>query len=176
MLRGTMTPDPNTEADLLAAKLLKMIEDAHPDAVVVTTGQTIRTKRRRRFAPDDLVRIVTAGDNEVCKACQEIANGGPYRYADVKKTIPHHPFCRCAIAPLRVNDPGWLYQHPRASIKQFSRVFHSHITPKARPVVRKTSRRNAAIIGLLKKKRKFVAPRGKRSMKIYKMNRKNKRR
>jgi hypothetical protein len=164
-----MTPDPNTEADLLAAKLLKMLQDAHPDAVVVTTGQRIFTKRRKKFADEDLVRVVSAGDNEVCKACQEIVNGGPYRYVDVKKTIPHHPFCRCQIAPLRVNDPGWLYQHPRPSIKQAARVFHSHITPKARPVVRKMSRRNAAIVGLLKKKRKFVAPRGKRSLKIYQL-------
>src|SRR6516162_3676944 len=120
MLRGTMTPDPNTEANLLAAKLMKMIQDANPDAVVVTTGQTIKTRKKRRFyAPDELVRVVTANDNEVCKFCQDIANGGPYRYADVKKTIPHHPFCRCQIAPLRVTDPGWLYQHRRPTIKQF---------------------------------------------------------
>jgi len=37
MLRGTMTPDPNTEAALLSAQLLKLIQQANPDAVVLTT-------------------------------------------------------------------------------------------------------------------------------------------
>jgi hypothetical protein len=176
MLRGSMTPDPNTEASLLAAQLLKMIQRINPDAVVLTTGQRIAPKHRRHFAPDELVRVVTANDNEVCKFCRDIAAGGPYRFQDVRKSIPHHPWCRCKLAPLRVTDPGWLYQHPRPSIKQFARVAHTHITPKPpRARKRKTPQQNAKIVALLKKKRKFLAPKGRRALKIFNLHKRNKR-
>jgi hypothetical protein len=177
MLRGTMTPDPNTEAALLSAQLLKLIQQANPDAVVLTTGQRIEPKRRRHFAPDEMVRVVTANDNEVCKFCRDIAAGGPYRFQDVRRSIPHHPWCRCRLAPLRVTDPGWLYQHPRPSIKQFVRVAHAHIMPKApgRPRKRKMPQQNAKIVALLKKKRKFLAPKGRRALKIFNLHKRNKR-
>ena len=44
-----------------------------------------------------LVRILTAGDDDVCDECDAYAEDGPYDLDDVE--IPLHPNCRCSVVP-----------------------------------------------------------------------------
>jgi len=45
------------------------------------------------------VGILTAGDDKVCEACQDIAEDGPYDLDEARGLIPAHPNCRCAFIP-----------------------------------------------------------------------------
>jgi hypothetical protein len=46
-----------------------------------------------------LVGVLTAGDDEVCEECQDIAADGPYDLDTARGLIPAHPNCRCAFIP-----------------------------------------------------------------------------
>ena len=46
---------------------------------------------------EELVNILTAGDELVCEECEDYAAGGPYELDEVE--IPLHPRCRCAVVP-----------------------------------------------------------------------------
>lgn len=46
-----------------------------------------------------MVEVLTAGDNDVCQACQDISEGGPYTLDEAESLIPAHPECRCAFVP-----------------------------------------------------------------------------
>lgn len=146
----------------LAAKLVKLLEDKHPDQVVILKSQ--RRAWRRKYKDNDLVRIVTAHDQDVCKACLDMAAHSPYRYADAKKQIPHHPGCRCQIASLRAHDAGYLQQPTFKKIKKYVRTT---IKQSIKNAGKKAPQRGATIKKLRKKGRRFVAPSGYRSVKIY---------
>jgi hypothetical protein len=87
---------------------------ASADAVVVDLDDA-RKKRAKvrgrakskvtlpKVAPDEVfgerVDVVTAGDNDVCQVCIDIADGGPYTIKQARGLIPAHPWCRCAFIP-----------------------------------------------------------------------------
>lgn len=48
-----------------------------------------------------LVRVRTAGDDDVCPICEDIADDGPYTINEARSLIPAHPRCRCTIVPAR---------------------------------------------------------------------------
>lgn len=45
------------------------------------------------------VNVRTAGDNDVCPICEDIADSGPYSIDAARSLIPAHPKCRCAFVP-----------------------------------------------------------------------------
>ena len=47
----------------------------------------------------ELVNILTAGDDDVCEDCEDIAEDGPYDIDAARDLIPAHPNCRCAFVP-----------------------------------------------------------------------------
>jgi hypothetical protein len=163
MLRGSIDPDPNAAAARLSAKLMALIQKANPDVVVYEKAKPVR---RKHYTGNELVNVMTANDGNVCKACLEIAAGGPYRYHDVRKTIPHHPGCRCYVKRVGVADTGFLFEHARPTFKQFTRAVKAHLVPKIRRRRKAVGapQRNAAISRMRKKGKKFVAPHGKRAI------------
>jgi hypothetical protein len=48
---------------------------------------------------EDFVNVLTAGDQDVCQECEDIAAGGPYTLDEAFDLIPAHPDCRCAFVP-----------------------------------------------------------------------------
>ena len=46
-----------------------------------------------------LVRVKTAGDDDVCPICEDIADDGPYNINEARSLIPAHPRCRCVLVP-----------------------------------------------------------------------------
>jgi hypothetical protein len=71
--------------------------------------ERLRPRRRVRDAranlvsiepeSDDVVETVTADDDRVCQACQDISDSGPYSLDEAMELIPAHVNCRCAIVP-----------------------------------------------------------------------------
>jgi hypothetical protein len=47
----------------------------------------------------ELVNVLTAGDDDVCEDCEDIAGDGPYEIDEARALIPAHPNCRCAFVP-----------------------------------------------------------------------------
>lgn len=47
----------------------------------------------------DLVNVLTAGDDDVCDECEDIAASGPYEIDEAQDMIPAHLNCRCAFTP-----------------------------------------------------------------------------
>ncbi len=56
-------------------------------------------KKKKWAEPDDLVEVLTAGDDLVCPVCEDISDEGPYTLDDAEGLIPAHPNCRCAFVP-----------------------------------------------------------------------------
>lgn len=57
---------------------------------------------REAFEPDDMVRVVTAGDNNVCPICEAIAERSPFTYEEAQSNIHHgagigENNCRCML-------------------------------------------------------------------------------
>jgi hypothetical protein len=48
---------------------------------------------------EQLVGILTAGDNKVCQLCEDWAEDAPYEIEEVLDVYPLHPRCRCAVYP-----------------------------------------------------------------------------
>jgi len=48
---------------------------------------------------EELVNVLTAGDDDVCEDCEDIAEEGPYALDAAAGLIPAHPNCRCAFVP-----------------------------------------------------------------------------
>lgn len=59
-----------------------------------------RTAAKRKRRPRVLVEVLTAGDDDVCTICEDIADGNPYTIQEARGLIPAHPNCRCAFVPL----------------------------------------------------------------------------
>jgi hypothetical protein len=146
----------------LTKALLKDLEGLHPDEVVIVKGQ--RKRWRKKYSDDDLVNIVTARDSDVCKACLEMAQHSPYRYGDAKKQLPHHPGCRCQIASLHVHDAGYLRQPTFKKVRQYLRTA---LKESVKHKGKKMPQRGATIKRLRRKRRRFVAPSGYRSISLY---------
>lgn len=53
------------------------------------------------FAKDEMVKVVTMDDDDVCPICDKIQKGGPYRVDKARTLIPAHPHCRCLLQPTR---------------------------------------------------------------------------
>jgi hypothetical protein len=59
-----------------------------------------RPKRDHGYAHDAiLAEVLTAGDDDVCEDCLDIADDGPYEIAEVIGLLPAHPGCRCKWYP-----------------------------------------------------------------------------
>lgn len=64
------------------------------------TRKLFDAKKKKKWAePDDLVQVLTAGDDDVCPVCEEISESGPYTLDDAEGLIPSHPSCRCSFTP-----------------------------------------------------------------------------
>ena len=48
---------------------------------------------------EQLVGILTAGDDKVCQLCEDWAEDSPYEIEEVRDVYPLHPRCRCAVYP-----------------------------------------------------------------------------
>jgi hypothetical protein len=89
------------------------------DAKELPSGRTIRRRKlgERKLQRLRLVEVVTAGDDDVCQECQDIAEEGPYTISMARGLIPAHPDCRCAFVPFfdeRFAEDEWNEgDHPR---------------------------------------------------------------
>jgi hypothetical protein len=54
---------------------------------------------RHHLRDEALVNVLTAGDDDVCDECEDIAGDGPYDLEEAAGLIPAHPNCRCAFVP-----------------------------------------------------------------------------
>ena len=82
-----------------------------------TTTKKKTTKKRSRRSPEGLmlINVLTAGDDQVCEDCSDIAEEGPYDIDTAMELIPSHPNCRCAFvpfddtryAPIEEQDEEW---------------------------------------------------------------------
>jgi len=55
---------------------------------------------RHHWSDEAMVNVLTAGDDDVCEECQDIAESGPYEIDEAGGLIPAHPNCRCAFVPV----------------------------------------------------------------------------
>lgn len=64
--------------------------------------RTIQRIKKQEKAVEALgnVNVVTAGDDDVCPICEDIADNGPYSINEARSLIPAHPHCRCAFVPV----------------------------------------------------------------------------
>jgi hypothetical protein len=58
-----------------------------------------KKRRRARRRGAELVEVLTAGDDDVCIICEDIAAANPYSIVEARGLIPAHPNCRCAFVP-----------------------------------------------------------------------------
>ncbi len=165
MFRVAVDPDPDVIVKDLSQKLVALLkkdqELTHASEVTVKFKSQSVTRRQPRFDRNTLVKIITAHDGNVCKACREMAALSPYRYQDARKQLPHHPGCRCKIVALTARDPGYLIQPSFKKVRRYIRYQVKQATKKKAP------QRNATIAKMRKKGRKFLAPTGVRSVRLY---------
>lgn len=70
---------------------------------------------------EELVGILTAGDDKVCQRCEDWAEDSPYEIEEVRDVYPLHPRCRCAVYPwedlrFKGEDKEWEEEkHPRVA-------------------------------------------------------------
>jgi ADP-Ribosyltransferase in polyvalent proteins/ParB-like nuclease domain len=48
---------------------------------------------------ESLVNVLTAGDDDVCQICEDIADDSPYDIDEVLDLLPAHVNCRCSVTP-----------------------------------------------------------------------------
>ena len=65
------------------------------------SARTIGRIRAAELAVERLsrVNVRTAGDDDVCPICEDIADNGPYSINKARSLIPAHPRCRCTFVP-----------------------------------------------------------------------------
>lgn len=65
-------------------------------------GQSVRDHAHAgcQFHDLEIVNVLTAGDDLVCQACEDIAAGSPYTIEEADGLIPAHLSCRCAYVPI----------------------------------------------------------------------------
>jgi hypothetical protein len=146
--------------EALYTDINKHFKHRKPDEVVIF--KNVRYAWKKRYDDNDLVKIVTANDGQVCKFCIDMVQHNPYRYGDAKKMLPHHPKCRCQIRSLRATDPGYLMQPTVKKARAYAKVWLKRHLNKG-----KTPQRGATIKRLRKKKgSRVVAPSGYRALRI----------
>lgn len=59
----------------------------------------LREKQIAAQEAEDLVNVLTAGDDKVCVVCQGLADDGPYELDEAQNILPAHPNCRCSWIP-----------------------------------------------------------------------------
>jgi hypothetical protein len=69
---------------------------------ILPSRSTIGRIKRAERAIEALgtVNVLTAGDDDVCPICEDIADSGPYDINEARSLIPAHPNCRCAFVPV----------------------------------------------------------------------------
>jgi hypothetical protein len=80
---------------------LDTLEDLGVLMVMVTPERIRRAPPPVRDAEgeEEIVEVLTAGDDDVCEECEDISVGGPYEIDEARGLIPAHPRCRCAFVP-----------------------------------------------------------------------------
>jgi hypothetical protein len=69
--------------------------------VIPESRQHAPRRVRDGFADaEEVVEVLTAGDEDVCEECEDIADSGPYTMDEAETLIPAHPRCRCAVVPV----------------------------------------------------------------------------
>jgi 8-oxo-dGTP pyrophosphatase MutT (NUDIX family) len=58
-----------------------------------------RDAKSKKLNKPKLIEVLTAGDDDVCPTCEDIAEEGPYTLDEAELLIPAHPRCRCAFVP-----------------------------------------------------------------------------
>lgn len=58
-------------------------------------------KAQRRVEKFKYVEVITAGDEDVCPVCEDIAENSPYTINKARQLIPAHPNCRCTFLPIK---------------------------------------------------------------------------
>jgi hypothetical protein len=59
----------------------------------------VKLPKRDAVTDQEIVNVLTAGDDAVCAECEDIAANGPYDIDEAETLIPAHPSCRCEFAP-----------------------------------------------------------------------------
>ncbi len=98
-----------------------IIPERKPAPPVITDAKAKKKKSKVK----NLVGILTAGDDDVCPACEDIAEGAPYTLDEAESLIPAHPRCRCAFVPWDdarfAHDAEWdENEHPRDKNGKFT--------------------------------------------------------
>ena len=88
---------------------------------LVQKPQTTKLVVHRDARPSRrLYGVLTAGDDDVCDICEEIAENAPYTSGEIIGLINPHPNCRCSIVPWRGgyrDAVSWEEQlHPRRGL------------------------------------------------------------
>jgi hypothetical protein len=79
---------------------LKAAGHTHVSVIPEMLPRKIVPKRDHAHIRDqELVNILTAGDDEVCEDCQDFADDGPHEIEEVENTLPLHVNCRCEYVP-----------------------------------------------------------------------------
>ncbi len=60
-------------------------------------------RKKKNKTEEELVEVLTAGDDNVCEECQDISEEGPYPIDEAENLIPAHPNCRCVFVPWEDN-------------------------------------------------------------------------
>lgn len=74
-----------------------------------------RDKAPRPVAEEDVVEVVTAGDDLVCEECQDISDGGPYYIEEAMDLIPAHP--NAVLEGTTIASYGAMHQMVRAKFR-----------------------------------------------------------
>jgi len=78
---------------------------------------------------EELVNVVTAGDDLVCEECQDIADDSPYELDEAMALLPAHPQCRCKVmlwtggkeSRDSISDVGWTEEAREAARRKKQR-------------------------------------------------------
>jgi hypothetical protein len=98
---------------LAAARALRGLggaEGAEPDEITAREPglEQVEAPEAPTAPPEGIgaeqVNWTTAGDDLVCIACEDMADGSPYPIEEVEDMIPLHPNCRCSLTPATGGD------------------------------------------------------------------------
>lgn len=82
-----------------ASRMKVAAEDAVVRAHIAGKAAAFESRGVESVGVVEELRVVTAGDNQVCDECRALAAGGPYSVSRAEELLPAHPRCRCTIEP-----------------------------------------------------------------------------
>jgi hypothetical protein len=96
--------------NVVRATPMKLMYRIDAASAVIDAPATRPMRGSRRFArktdeyfqADELVDVITIGDEKVCHICEKIEEEGPYRIDIARTLIPAHPHCRCLVSPTQI--------------------------------------------------------------------------